>query len=72
MVGCGGATYDKVGLVGDYVVRESASTAGAYVLVLKLSPTEFIEQKIVHGPSGYAIQVLSHSTIHAHHVVFPR
>lgn len=42
----------EVGLVGDYVIRESASTAGAYVFVLKLSPTEFIEQKIKKKADG--------------------
>jgi len=47
----------KVGLVGDYVVRESESTPGAYVLVLKLKPTAFIEQKIKKTPDGkYFIQ----------------
>lgn len=67
------------GMVGDYVVRESVSTPGAYVpwlsllyvraminiswccmsryvLVIKLSPTEFIQQKIQRTGAGmYAI-----------------
>lgn len=45
------------GMVGDYVVRESVSTKGAYVLVIKLSPAEFIQHKINKTTNGtYAIQ----------------
>jgi hypothetical protein len=40
------------GMVGDFVVRESASTVGAYVLCTKLSPTEFIQQKITKNGGG--------------------
>lgn len=40
------------GMVGDFVVRESASTIGAYVLCTKLSPTEFIQQKIKKTGGG--------------------
>jgi len=42
----------EVGLAGDYVIRESGTTAGAYVFVLKLSPTEFIERKIRKDAKG--------------------
>jgi len=46
----------EAGMVGDYVVRESVSTPGAYVLMIKLSKTEFIQQKIQKTGSGmYAI-----------------
>jgi len=45
------------GMVGDFVVRESASTAGAFVLCTKLSPTEFIQQKITkNGGGSYQIE----------------
>lgn len=40
------------GLAGDYVIRESGSTAGAYVFVLKTSPTAFIERKIRKDAKG--------------------
>ena len=45
----------ETGMVGDFVVRESASTPGAYVLVIKLSATEFIQEKIVKSPAGYVM-----------------
>eukprot|EP00041_Stephanoeca_diplocostata_P034738 m.1200197 g.1200197 ORF g.1200197 m.1200197 type:complete len:779 (-) comp24572_c0_seq34:2227-4563(-) len=40
------------GMVGDYVVRESRSTPGAYVLVIKLSASEFIQQKLSKNSVG--------------------
>lgn len=42
----------KMGEIGDYLLRESVSTAGSYVLCIKLSQIKVVQLKIVVNPNG--------------------
>lgn len=49
---CVSAMVWQMGEIGDYLLRESVSTAGSYVLCIKLSQIKVVQLKIVVNPNG--------------------